>query len=290
MRALTLVLLVIALLVVTYVSAAETFTREDQRVGFFTNGDENSESLVKEKQTSQEYVEEEQMSDASLASGATLQAKTAVNIRAGPCTYYAIYGVLYTGQTVTFTGQVRSGCGYTWYSTNRGWIAAEFLSQVGGGNTGGGNTGGGGGSGATTINAAGLNMIKSFEGFRSCKYQDPAGYWTIGYGHLIEPGQHFTCITEAQATQLLLSDVSSAEQCVRTYVHVPLNGNQFSALVDFTYNLGCGSLASSTLLVDINSHNFGAVCGQLERWVYAGGRFLPGLVRRRQAECQLFNS
>jgi lysozyme len=141
-----------------------------------------------------------------------------------------------------------------------------------------------------TMNDAGLNMLKSFEGFSACKYQDPAGYWTIGYGHLIRPGEYFTCISEAEATQLLLNDVSSAEQCVRDYVHVSLNGNQFSALVDFTYNLGCGSLASSTLLREVNARNFGTVCGQLERWVYAGGQVLPGLVRRRQAECQLFNS
>jgi lysozyme len=226
---------------------------------------------------------EEQMSDSSLAYGTTLRANTDVHIRAGPCTWYDSYGLLYTGQTVSFTGGVKWGCGYQWYSTNRGWIAADFLSVVGGGNTGGGNA-------ANTMSAAGLNMLKSFEGFSACKYQDPAGYWTIGYGHLIKPGESFTCISEAEATQLLLNDVSSAEQCVRDYVHVSLNGNQFSALVDFAYNLGCGSLASSTLLREVNAGNFGAVCGQLERWVYAGGQVLPGLVRRRQAECQLFNS
>jgi lysozyme len=289
MRTLVLLLLMFALFAVVYAAETQSFAEWVEKVEAVVN--ENQESVVEQRQEA--AADEEQMSDSSLANGATLKAKTNVNIRAGPCTWYGIYGVLYTGQTVTFTGQVRSGCGYTWYSTNRGWIAAEFLT------TGNVNTGGGGGgssssntvgNGANTMSPAGLNMLKSFEGFSACKYQDPAGYWTIGYGHLITPGQYFTCISEAEATQLLLSDLSSAEQCVRDYVHTPLNDNQFSALVDFTYNLGCGSLASSTLLVEVNARNFGAVCGQLERWVYAGGRVLPGLVRRRQAECQLFNS
>jgi hypothetical protein len=90
-------------------------------------------------------VQEEQMSDAysgsSLAYGTTLRANTDVHIRAGPCTWYDSYGLLYTGETVSFTGGVRWGCGYQWYSTNRGWIAAEFLSAVGG-NTGSGGSGG----------------------------------------------------------------------------------------------------------------------------------------------------
>jgi lysozyme len=145
-------------------------------------------------------------------------------------------------------------------------------------------------SSGQSINAAGLNMIKSFEGFRSCKYRDAAGYWTIGYGHLIKPGENFNCISESEATQLLLRDVSSAESCVNSRVKVPLNGNQFSALVDFAYNLGCGALSSSTLLKDVNARRFGEVCGQLKLWVNAGGRVLPGLVRRRDAECNLFRS
>jgi lysozyme len=230
------------------------------------------------------FNDEEQMSDAFITNGDTLRATTGVNIRSGPCTTNSIVASLSTGQTTTYTGRTENGCGYTWYSIPNGWVASNFVTVISNGG------GGGGGSGATNINTAGLNMLKSFEGFSACKYQDPAGYWTIGYGHLIKSGESFTCISEAQATQLLLGDVSSAEQCVRSNVRVSLNGNQFSALVDFTYNLGCGSLASSTLLKEVNARNFGAVCGQLERWVYAGGQVLPGLVRRRQAECQLFNS
>jgi uncharacterized protein YraI len=75
-------------------------------------------------------AEEEQFSDSSLVSGAVLKAKTDVNIRSGPCTWYGIKALLTTGQTVTYTGRAQSGCGYTWYSTNRGWIAAEFLQVV----------------------------------------------------------------------------------------------------------------------------------------------------------------
>jgi lysozyme len=214
----------------------------------------------------------EQMSATSISNGATLVATTGVNIRSGPCTTYAIVGGLSTGEATTYTGSTSSGCGYIWYSVTNGWVASEFVTAV------------------RTINNAGLNLVKSSEGFRPCKYQDPAGYWTIGYGHLIQPGQSFTCITEQEATRLLLSDLGVAEQCVSSSVHVYLNDNQFSALVDFTFNLGCGAFQGSTLLKDINAGNFGAVCGQLKLWVYGGGRVLPGLVTRRNAECQLFNS
>jgi uncharacterized protein YraI len=75
-------------------------------------------------------AEEEQFSDSSLVSGAVLKAETDVNIRNGPCTWYGIKSLLTIGQNVTYTGRAQSGCNYTWYSTNRGWIAAEFLQVV----------------------------------------------------------------------------------------------------------------------------------------------------------------
>jgi len=258
MKTLVLLLLLVAL-IVTVCTANAAYGNEfaEEEVAVFDAG-------------------EEELSDVSIANGATLQATTGVNIRAGPCTNQRIVGSLSPGQRTTYTGRTQSGCGYTWYSIPSGWVASNFVKEVGGG--------GGGGGGSHTINAAGLNLIKSFEGFRSCKYRDPVGLWTIGYGHLIKPGESFNCISEAEATNLLRRDVGSAEACVNSRVKVPLNGNQFSALVSFTYNLGCGSLSSSTLLRLLNQGNYGSVCGQLKLWVNAGGRPLPGLVRRRNAE------
>jgi lysozyme len=142
----------------------------------------------------------------------------------------------------------------------------------------------------SSINNAGLDLIKSFEGFKSCKYRDPIGLPTIGYGHLIKPGDSFNCISRGEATNLLRSDTRSAESCVRSRVKVPLSSNQFSALTSFAYNVGCGAFSSSTLLRELNNGRYGAVCGQLKQWVKAGGTTLPGLVRRRDAECQLFRN
>jgi hypothetical protein len=85
-------------------------------------------------------------------------------------------------------------------------------------------------------------------------------------------------------------DLGSAESCVQNSVNVPLNSNQFSALVDFTFNLGCGSLQSSTLLRILNQNDYSGVPAQMMRWTYAGGQQLPGLVTRRQNEGTLWNT
>jgi len=144
-----------------------------------------------------------------------------------------------------------------------------------------------------TTNQNGIDLIKSFEGWRSCWYRDPVGYPTIGYGHLIKSGEPYysgTCLSTDQGEALLHSDLRSAETCVTNAVKVGLNGNQFSALVSFTFNLGCGSFSSSTLLKRVNEGAFAQVCPELSRWNHAGGQVLAGLTRRRQAECDLFNN
>jgi len=144
-----------------------------------------------------------------------------------------------------------------------------------------------------TINQNGIDLVKSFEGWAPCWYRDAAGYPTIGYGHLIKSGEPYssgTCITTEQGEDLLKSDIHSAETCVNRAVTIPLNGNQFSALVSFTFNLGCGSFSSSTLLRRVNAGDFAQVCPELLRWNHAGGQVLAGLTRRRQAECDLFGN
>lgn len=137
----------------------------------------------------------------------------------------------------------------------------------------------------------GLALIKNSEGFRAAEYLDVAGKPTIGYGHLIKAGEDFSNgVTEEQATELLQHDVAWAENAVNAAVQVPLNQNQFDALVDFTYNLGAGALQGSTLLKLVNQGDMAGAADQFPLWVHAGGKVQPGLVTRRKAEQDLWNS
>jgi lysozyme len=150
----------------------------------------------------------------------------------------------------------------------------------------------------THLSEHGARFIGHFEGFRAHLYNDAAGHCTIGYGHLVhlgpcngsEPAEFKRGISEQEAEELLRKDAQTAADAVRRFVRVPLNQAQFDALVSFIYNLGAGAFESSTLLKDMNAHNFAAVPGQLEEWVHAGGQVLPGLVARRKAEAQLFTT
>jgi lysozyme len=141
------------------------------------------------------------------------------------------------------------------------------------------------------FSAAGLELLKRYEGFRSHIYLDVAGIPTIGYGHRIVAGESFANgIDEAQATQILIRDVHSAEQAVCRLVKAPLTQGQFDALVDFCFNLGAGKLATSTLLKDLNAGNAAAAAEQLLRWDHVGSKELAALKARRQAEFQLWHS
>lgn len=140
--------------------------------------------------------------------------------------------------------------------------------------------------------SAGLNLIKRFEGFSANPYLCPANIWTIGYGHVILPYEResLTHVDEAQAERLLVQDMHAAEQAVRNLITIPLRQNQFDALVSFTFNLGSGTLQRSTLRRVINRGDEESVAGQWMRFVWAGGRKLSGLVRRREAELALYSS
>ena len=139
------------------------------------------------------------------------------------------------------------------------------------------------------ISEAGLDLIKQSEGFRAQTYKDVAGYPTIGYGHKLRPGESFpNGVTEQQATQILLEDVETAEAAVGRLVHVALTQGQYDALVDFTYNLGAGALAGSTLLRDLNAKEYATAGLQLLLWSHAGGVEVEGLLKRRQAELNLW--
>ena len=141
------------------------------------------------------------------------------------------------------------------------------------------------------ITQEGLNLIKRFEGFEPQIYLDAAGLPTIGYGHLLRPGeaQMFkNGISEAAGEALLIKDVLLAEQTVLRLIKVPLTNGQFDALVSFTFNLGGGALQRSTLRRKVNREEHEDVPEQFMRWVWAGGRKLRGLVRRREAEAALY--
>ncbi|MBX2807868.1 MAG: lysozyme [Cellvibrionaceae bacterium] len=142
------------------------------------------------------------------------------------------------------------------------------------------------------ITQNGLNLIKQFEGFMGEVYICPAGYPTIGYGHVVKDDEDFSAsISKAQAEALLRQDAATAERAVLRLIDVPLTDGQFDALVSFTYNLGSGALQRSTLRRKINREEHAEVPAQLMRWVWAGGRKLKGLMRRRQAEalCYIAN-
>jgi lysozyme len=141
------------------------------------------------------------------------------------------------------------------------------------------------------FSAAGMELLKKSEGFRNRVYMDVAGFPTIGYGHrLLHPESFPNGIDEAQAANLLASDVRDAEQAVERLVKVTLTQGQFDALVDFCFNLGAGRLASSTLLKDLNCGRYDDAAGQLLLWDHAGGEKNAGLKARREAEAELWGN
>ena len=137
------------------------------------------------------------------------------------------------------------------------------------------------------INESGLNLIKEFEGYRDTAYLCPGNVWTIGWGHTVFVKQGDTC-TLAQAERWLRDDVAWAEDTIDGFVDVPLNENQFSALVSWSFNVGRGATISSTLLRLLNEGDYSRVPEQLRRWKRAGGEVSNGLIRRREAEIALW--
>jgi len=145
------------------------------------------------------------------------------------------------------------------------------------------------------ISPRGLKLIADFEGLRLNAYPDPGTGnepWTIGYGTTVYPDgrkvKKGDVITQVQALDYLKQDVKKFATSVNQLVSVPLNQNRFDALVSFTYNLGASALARSSLLRKLNAREYEAAAAEFDKWVYAGGRILPGLVNRRKAERDLF--
>jgi len=150
---------------------------------------------------------------------------------------------------------------------------------------------------APTENA--YSLIREFEGWRAKAYNDPVGHCTIGYGHLISlgpcsesdiPRQYEIGLTRRQGEVLMQEDAARAAASIRRLVKSPLSQSQYNALVDFVFNFGETKFARSTLLRSLNAGDFDDAAYQIGRWVYADGQVLNGLVRRRNAEIDLFTS
>lgn len=142
-------------------------------------------------------------------------------------------------------------------------------------------------------NPAGVGLIRRFEGLRLQAYEDSAGVWTVGYGSTrgVVPGM---VITRQQAEDRLIQDIRDAERTIERALSVPVNDNQYSSLVSWTFNVGVGAMQRSTLMRKINRGDLQGAAEQFLRWVWATdaatGKKVkqPGLIRRREAERALF--
>ena len=144
------------------------------------------------------------------------------------------------------------------------------------------------------LSTRGLELIQSFEGYHtalpdgSCvAYLCPARVPTIGWGCTegVRLGMHWT---RAEADAAFLRELSKFERAVDRLVTVDLNQNEFDALVSFAYNCGEGALSKSTILKKLNKDDRAGAAQAFHAWNKGGGRVLPGLVRRRREESQLF--
>lgn len=143
----------------------------------------------------------------------------------------------------------------------------------------------------TRTSRRGQELLHHFEGLRLEAYLCPANVWTIGYGTTVSDGtpvQKGDRVTKAEAERLFREDLQRFEKSVLALVNVPLTQGQFDALVSFTYNVGVGALRTSTLLRVLNQGRYQEAADQLLRWNKGGGKVLPGLTRRREAERKLF--
>ncbi|MGC0930455.1 lysozyme [Pantoea agglomerans] len=133
----------------------------------------------------------------------------------------------------------------------------------------------------------GINLVKRFEGLELKAYRDSVGILTIGYGHThaVKAGD---AITGEKADAFLREDLQVAELTVNTNVKVKLTQGQFDALVSFVFNLGSCNFVKSTLIKKLNVGDYAGAADEFGKWVNAGGKKLPGLVKRRAAEREVF--
>jgi lysozyme len=137
---------------------------------------------------------------------------------------------------------------------------------------------------------SGLSLTERFESCRLTAYQDIRGIWTTGYGHTGPEVHEGLVWTQAQADAAALQDTQHAADVVNRTVTFAINQCEFDALVDFAYNVGCGALETSTLLHLLNAGDVAGAAAQFEKWDFAGGVEVAGLLRRRLAEEAEFTS
>lgn len=136
-----------------------------------------------------------------------------------------------------------------------------------------------------------VNMIKRFESFKANPYICPGGALTIGYGQTIKPGE-YTSVTKEQADAMLRKTIAKFEAAVKKLITVPVSQNQYDAIVSFAYNVGAGKggLKTSTLLKKLNAGDYKGAADEFPRWNKSDGKVLPGLIKRRELERNLFLS
>jgi lysozyme len=146
------------------------------------------------------------------------------------------------------------------------------------------------------VNKACIDIIKSFEGLFLKPYLCPASVATIGYGTIKYPNGTKVrltdpAITEAKAMEYLMFEIDQKSKAIDPMLREDLTGNQFAALISFAYNLGEGALRQSTLLKKVNANPLDTqIRGEFQKWIYADGKKLNGLLRRRNAEADLYFS
>lgn len=154
------------------------------------------------------------------------------------------------------------------------------------------------------VGQPGKNLFKEWEGLVKYEYLDSGGAPTIGVGHLLtrsertsgkiviggQASDYRNRLTERQCWELLDQDLDVVERTVNAAVTVPLNQNQFDALVSFTFNVGDGAFRRSTLLQLLNQGQYGEVPAQLRRWNKDNGHVVQGLINRREKEITLWNT
>ena len=143
------------------------------------------------------------------------------------------------------------------------------------------------------INAAGLDIIKRYEGWSSSVYLCPAARYTIGWGSCWDgKGRPITAkhpdITEVTGTAYLRREISHVEKAIGRLIKAELTENMFSSLCSWAYNVGTGNLQRSTLRMKLNRGNYEAAADEFPKWRRGGGRILKGLVLRRASERELF--
>ena len=144
------------------------------------------------------------------------------------------------------------------------------------------------------ISNEGLQLIKKYEGYKTTPYRCPAGLYTVGYGHLIGnglqlPDEWNRTFSLGEIDALLRSDLVRFERGVQRYTTVHLLKSQSDSLVSFSFNLGMGVYQRSTLRQKLNRGDYYGASKEFLKYTRAGGKVLKGLVRRRQAEYNLFN-